>query len=230
LKHCFAVAGLNYVDTATDIEVQLIWRGIRDAGNGDLLLETGEGDIACRFHSAAPGNVAVVWICGAGGGFNGPASGLYPRLSHQLAARGIASLELAYRNPRNFIGNVLDVLVGVAYLESIERSSVIIVGHSMGGAVAIAAGAASENVIGVATLSSQTAAATAISKLSPRPVLLVHGTEDEILPVRCAYELYYMAREPKQLILYRDTRHGLDERRDELDRDLAGWIITVSEM
>jgi fermentation-respiration switch protein FrsA (DUF1100 family) len=219
---------LKDVSDATEIEVQLAWQGAKQGANGDLVLQTDEGEIACRYHDAAPGDGAVVWVFGASGGFNGPAGGVYPRLATRLAKRGIASLELAYRKPRDFIADVLDVLVGVAYLESIGRKNVILVGHSMGGAVVIAAGAASENVIGVAALSSQTAGASAVSKLSPRPVLFVHGTDDEVLPVRCSNDLYDLAREPKQLILYRKCRHGLDECREELDRDLMAWITTVS--
>lgn len=212
-----------------EIEVQLAWRGAKQGARGELSLVTNEGDIACRYHDAPPGDVGVVWVFGAGGGFNGPAGGLYPRLAKRLARRGIASLELAYRHAGDFISSVLDVLVGVAYLESLDRRNVILVGHSFGGAVAIAAGTTSENVIGVAALSSQTAGASSVSKLSPRPVLFVHGRTDSVLPVRCSQDLYNLAKEPKQLVLYDHCDHGLDECRNDLDRDLMAWIVAVGD-
>mgnify|MGYP000920409749 CR=1 FL=1 len=220
--------GRKTVTETGEIEVQLAWRGVKAAADGDLLLETNEGDIRCRFHDAPAADVAVLWVFGAGGGFNGPAGGVYPRLAKHIAPRRIASLEVAYRHPGRFIESVLDVLVGVAYLESIGRTQVVLVGHSFGGAVVIAAGASSENVIGVAALSSQTAGAASIYKLTPRPVLLVHGTNDEVLPSRLSNDLYELAKEPKQIILYDGARHGLDECREDLDRDLLAWILAAS--
>jgi dienelactone hydrolase len=192
------------------------------------MLETSEGDVRCRYHEATSGEIAVLWLFGAAGGFNGPAGGAYTRLAERLAPRRIASLEVAYRRPGQFIESVLDVLVGIAYLESIGRTSVVLVGHSFGGAVAIAAGASSGNVIGVAALSSQTAGAASIYKLTPRPVLLIHGNADEILPARLSSDLYDHAKEPKQIILYEGAGHGLNECRAELDHDLFAWILAAS--
>jgi pimeloyl-ACP methyl ester carboxylesterase len=102
---------------------------------------------------------------------------------------------------------------------------VVLVGHSFGGAVVLnAARIAAEQVIGVAALSSQTAGVENLTGLAPRPVLFVHGEEDEVLPDRCSRDLYAMAEQPKQLILYPECLHGLDQCRDSLDRDLLRWI------
>jgi hypothetical protein len=60
--------------------------GVKEGANGDLMLQTDEGEIACRYHDAAPGDVGVVWVFGAGGGFNGPAGAVYPRLAKRLAS------------------------------------------------------------------------------------------------------------------------------------------------
>jgi hypothetical protein len=197
-------------------------------GTERLLLHTGAGDILCRHHPAATGDAAVLWIFGAGGGLNGPAGGLYPRLGHALAPRGIASLELAYRRPARLGDCVVDALFGLGWLAGEGRSRVVVVGHSFGGAVAITAGAtAVDNVVGVAALSSQTAGTEAADELAPRPLLLVHGEADEILPAACSRDIHRRAGEPKRLILYPGCRHGLDECRDALDRDLAAWILEV---
>ena len=59
-------------------------------GTEDLRLLTDAGSIPCRLHPA-PGDRAVLWVFGAGGGLGGPAGGLYSRLGHKLRAEGIAS-------------------------------------------------------------------------------------------------------------------------------------------
>ncbi len=173
--------------------VTLALRSAEPAGREDgaeiVRLHTDAGTIDTRYHPADMGDVAVLWVFGAGGGLGGPAGGLYPRLAAHLAPLGIASLRLDYRRPAELLPCVLDVLVGIAYLATRARGRVVLVGHSFGGAVVIAAGAASPAVIGVAALSSQTAGAGHVGQISPRPLLLIHGTADEILPDRCSRDL-----------------------------------------
>lgn len=119
---------------------------------------------------------------------------------------------------------MLDVLLGVAFLETLGVTRLALVGHSFGGAVVIAAGASSAAVVGVAALSSQTYGAGAVGELSPRALLLLHGTADEVLPDACSRWLYEQAREPRELHLYPGCRHGLDECREEVGRDLLAWL------
>jgi hypothetical protein len=193
-------------------------------GKQDLRLRTDDGTILCRYHPALKGSAAVLWVFGAGGGLNGPAAGLYPRLAGYLAADHIASLELSYRRPGKFADCVLDTLVGSSYLEDQGRSRIALVGHSFGGAVVINAGLASPSVGAVAALSTQSGGTELVHNLSPRPLLLMHGTDDEVLPDSCSRDVYQRARDPKQLVLYPECRHGLDECREEVDRDLLRWL------
>jgi fermentation-respiration switch protein FrsA (DUF1100 family) len=195
-------------------------------GQQCLRLVTEAGAIDCRLHPAE-GNAAVLWVFGAGGGLGGPAGGLYTRLGQRLRPRGITSLELAYRHPGRLQDCVQDVLLGLAWLGSEGRRRVVLVGHSFGGSVVITAGAASEAVIAVAALSSQTRGTDAVAELAPRPLLVAHGAADEVLPDACAQDIHRRAREPKELILYPDCRHGLDQCREALDRDLLSWLERV---
>jgi len=48
-----------------------------------------------------------------------------------------------------------------------------------------------------------------IGKVSPRPLLLIHGDADEIVPVEHAYRLYQEARKPKELTIVSGARHKL---------------------
>jgi fermentation-respiration switch protein FrsA (DUF1100 family) len=167
-------------------------------------------------------------VFGSGGGLGGPAGGLYTRLGERLARQAVTSLELDYRRPGDLRNCVIDVLLGIEWLESLGKGRIALVGHSFGGAVVINAGAVVEEVVGVAALSPQSSGALdPVGRLAPRPALFVHGEADEVLPPRCAERLYASAREPKQLILYPDCRHGLDGCREALDRDLSKWLGRV---
>ena len=210
----------------------LTLRGVarEPAGGGSewLTLDTERGAIRGRWHPAPAGAVAVLWVFGAGGGVGGPAGGLYPRLAARLAPRGIASLELDYRRPGDLAECVPDVLVGVAQLASVGRTRVVLVGHSFGGAVAIAAGAASQAVVAVAALSSQTYGTEPVPALAPRPLLVLHGLADEVLPAACSRDIYRRAAPPKRIELYDGCRHGLDECAGALDHDLLAWLDDVA--
>lgn len=201
-----------------------------EAGEGveRLRLRTAEGDIEGRLHApppgAAPSDAAILWVFGSGGGLGGPAGGVYTRLGRRFAARGVASLELAYRRPGRLRDCARDALLGLAWLAGEGRGRVALVGHSFGGAVVVTVGAASPGVVAVAPLSGQSAGTEAVADLAPRPLLVVHGTADEVLPDLCSRDLHARAREPKRLVLYRGCRHGLDECRDALDRDLSAWL------
>jgi fermentation-respiration switch protein FrsA (DUF1100 family) len=197
-----------------------------DDASERLRLVTSQGAITSRLHPAE-GERAILWVFGAGGGLGGPAGGLYTRLGRQVQPSGVTSLELDYRRPGYLQDCVLDVLVGLAYLETLGKSRIVLVGHSFGGAVVINAGAISAAVVAVAALSSQTAGTGGVDRLSPKPVLFIHGEADEVLPADCSRDLYARAGEPKALILYSGCRHGLDQCREALDQDLTGWINQV---
>ena len=56
---------------------------------------------------------------------------------------------------------------------------------------------------------------------------LAPGEQDEVLPDLCSRDLYRRAEVPKQLLLYPDCGHGLDECRSRLDTDLMRWVRQV---
>ena len=195
-------------------------------GVEELLFQTNQGQMPARLHPAPLGAPAVVWVSGAGGGLDGPAWGMYPRLAGRLAAQGIASLRLHYRKPNYLEDCVADTLLGVLYLvQQRGYRGVGLVGHSFGGAVVISAGALSDEVTTVVAMSSQTYGTDLTPQVSPRPLLVLHGTADEILPDRCSQDIYARARQPKELLLYPGCRHGLDECREQVDEDVLNWLV-----
>ena len=181
-------------------------------------------------HQADGAGRAVVWVCGARGGFGGPGPGTYARLSEQLTGQGITSLRLDYRFPNDLLECVLDLLCGVQYLKESGHGPVVVVGHSFGGAVVIAAGAASDHIKGVVSLSPQTYGAGMAGQLSPRKLLVAHGKADTRLPFSCALQIYEWAKDPKELALFEGAEHRLEECRDELETLLSAWIpATLNE-
>lgn len=52
-------------------------------------------------------------------------------------------------------------------------------------------------------------AESCIGKLAGRPVLLLHGTGDELIPVEHAHRLFALAGEPKELVLLEGAGHRL---------------------
>jgi pimeloyl-ACP methyl ester carboxylesterase len=190
-------------------------------------LKTRAGTIDCLYHVAPDGVAAVLWVGGAGGGLYGPANGLYPRLAGRLVDEHISSLRLDYRYPNHLDKCVHDTLRGVEYLGTRGRTRVVLVGHSFGGAVVITAGASSPAVVGVAALSSQTYGTSTAGGVAPRPLLLLHGMADAVLPDTCSRSIYRRAAEPKKLLLYPGCGHGLDECREQVDHDLLEWLREV---
>ncbi|UOG73774.1 alpha/beta hydrolase [Hymenobacter tibetensis] len=200
--------------------------GTNEQGVQALAMQTNAGLITARLHPAGAGAAAVVWVGGSGGGLDGPAWGMYLRLAGQLAAQGIASLRLHYRKPNYLEDCVVDTLLGVQYLvQQLGYGAVALVGHSFGGAVVISAGALSDEVVAVVAMSSQTYGTDLAPRVSPRPLLVLHGTNDEILSDACSRSIYERAQEPKEILLYPGCRHGLDECRDQVDVDVVGWLL-----
>ena len=174
--------------------------------------------------SAPAAGPAAIWVCGARGGFGGPGPNTYARLSEQLTQQGITSLRLDYRFPNDLLECVLDLLAGVAYCQENNHGPVVVIGHSFGGAVVIAAAATSPYIKGVASLSPQTYGAGLAAQVAPRPLLLVHGKADTRLPYTCAQQIYQWAKDPKELVLYENAEHRLEECRPELETLLSAWI------
>jgi dipeptidyl aminopeptidase/acylaminoacyl peptidase len=48
-----------------------------------------------------------------------------------------------------------------------------------------------------------------VDKISPRPLLLVHGDADELIPLEQAQNLYHKAKEPKELSIITGAKHKM---------------------
>jgi dipeptidyl aminopeptidase/acylaminoacyl peptidase len=165
-------------------------------------------------------------VGGAGGGVNGPA-GIYEELATRLQREGIVALRLDYRHPNHLDDCVHDVLAACDFLRHEGVDRVVLLGWSFGGAVVITAGAISHLVVGVATVASQTYGANAVAHLSPKSLLLLHGTGDTTLPDSCSRQLYAEAGEPKKLVLYPGDNHGIEHHAADMLDTLCRWSLAL---
>lgn len=189
-----------------------------------LQFKTSRGDFAAILHRASNADQGVIWVCGARGGFGGPGPDTYARMAEKFTGEGITSLRLDYRYANDVFECALDLLAGVAFLKGTGHEPVVVVGHSFGGAVVIAAGANSAHIKGVVALSPQTYGAGMAGQVAPRKLLVVHGKADTRLAFACGQQIYDMANEPKELVLYEGAEHRLEECRDDLEELLGRWI------
>jgi fermentation-respiration switch protein FrsA (DUF1100 family) len=187
---------------------------------------TAEGVIVCVAHRPDDaGSQTTFFLGGALGGLSGPAHGLYDRL-----AKEAGGVRIHYRRPGDTEACLMDALLvhHVLGRRGVER--VVLVGHSFGAAVAIGAGVLlGPAAAGVVALSTQVPGTEHVDKLAGRPLLLVHGESDGVLPDLCSRTVYERAGEPKQLVLLPGDGHLLDGAADRVTELVRSFIAQVSE-
>ncbi|MDP9334607.1 MAG: alpha/beta hydrolase, partial [Actinomycetota bacterium] len=168
----------------------------------------------------------VVVTCGGGmGGMLGPADGLYHALGCELAdTHGIATMRVGYRKPNDLSRCVHDVAAAADLASRSGARGFVVIGHSFGGAVAIQAGIVlGAHCRGVVTLSTQSAGCEHASELGDTPLLLLHGTDDEILPPETSTVVQMLAGHG-EVVLLSGAGHLLTEAATELRERLSVWI------
>ncbi len=194
------------------------------AGARTVTLVTTRGPIPVVMHTAPEKGRAVLCVSGAMGGFDGP-SMLYPRLGLKMPKDNITVARLDYRAPGEFGECLVDAMAALTFLGGIGHERVALIGHSFGGAVAINAGTLSPLVTTVVALSSQLAGAHVAGELAPKPLLLIHGDADTILPHESSQTLYDRAGEPKTLKILPGVGHRLAEAADEVFDLVGDWLL-----
>ena len=62
-----------------------------------------------------------------------------------------------------------------------------------------------------------------IARIAPRPLLLVHGNQDDVVEVNDAYRLYSQAGEPKEIIIVDGAGHRLRQN-DKAMATVTSWL------
>ena len=119
---------------------------------------------------------------------------------------------------------IRDTQAGVSFLEGLGFQRIALVGHSFSGAVVISVAPLSRAIVAVVALASQTLGANSVAHIHPRPLLLVHGTQDQRLNCYCSEQIYSWAKKPKELVILEGASHGLWECKDDLLPLLHRWL------
>ncbi len=215
-------------DLSGDLELSILGVAGKERSDGavDISINSSRGEITGILHACEGEPGAVIYVGGALGGLDGPAGGLYPKLAQELhGPGGMTGLRLHYRQPGEFQECVLDILGGISFLKGVGARRIVLVGHSFGAAVVIKAGELSELVVGVAALSPQLYGTRTVERLSPRSLLLVHGTADQILDAEASRDIYARALEPKRMELYEGAGHSLKSCAEDLFKLAKGWLL-----
>lgn len=185
---------------------------------------TADGIITCIRHGLEAGeDGTVLFVGGALGGLSGPAHGLYDRV-----ARRTGGVRLHYRKPGRMDDCLMDVLLVHHLLARRGVERVVLVGHSFGGAVAIAAGALlGPATAGVVALSTQVPGTEHVDKLAGIPLLLVHGDADGVLPDLCSHNVYERAGEPRELVILEGEGHLLEGATETLVDMVCGFTASA---
>lgn len=149
--------------------------------------------------------------------------GIYPSLADKLALLiSIPCIRLDYRQPAKTDYCAADVIASFNYLSQHYNSSrFVVVGWSFGGSPCFTVAAQEpDRVRGIATVASQTANTDGVSKMRPRPLLLLHGTGDNVLSPTCSESLYqsYGGDGQRELKLFEGDDHGLTQNAPEVEK------------
>ncbi|KAL8766197.1 MAG: hypothetical protein Q9209_006962 [Squamulea sp. 1 TL-2023] len=177
---------------------------------------------------------AAILLSGAGGGLVGPSS-IYLGIATKLSSlsQGIPVMRLDYRFPARNRYCVADVLAAMSYLEKEHAvSKFVLVGWSFGGAPVFTVAGNDERVVGCATVASQTAETDGVERLAPRPLLLLHGSDDQTLGSWCAESLYrrYGEGGKKEMKLFEGDDHALTRNAKEAEEMLCRFVMRCAEV
>jgi fermentation-respiration switch protein FrsA (DUF1100 family) len=64
-----------------------------------------------------------------------------------------------------------------------------------------------------------------VNRISPRPLLIVHGTQDDVVDPSSAWALYERAGEPKEILIVDGAGHRLRISEKAMDGAL-NWLVS----
>ncbi|CAF1608021.1 unnamed protein product [Rotaria sp. Silwood1] len=133
-------------------------------------------------------------VPGIDGGYTGP-DDIYPELAKEIIAYpNLISVQMDHRFRGNLDPCVQDLL---------ETIDILKLNYNV------------RRVVLVATVGSQTTGAGSVGQLSRKgkACLFIHCTGDDCLSPTCSRELYQLAGQPKELVLYYGDNHGVTNHR-----------------
>jgi alpha/beta superfamily hydrolase len=169
-----------------------------------VTIQTTHGDIEAVLVPVQGRTACVIFIGDEG------AQGVYRQLSEALAEEcGISSLRLRPRVPGEFTEGLLDTIAACSFLKGIGAETAVVVGHSYAGAIAVRAGTISPFIRAVVAIAPQRYGTQGVEEMH-KPLLLIHGANDDVLPPLASDDVYQRANQPKEMIIIEDTGHSFE--------------------
>lgn len=162
-----------------------------------------------------------------------PLPGIYVSLADKLARLcQLPTLRLDYREPARTDFCTEDVLTAIEHLnDKLGSRNFVVVGWSFGSAPAFTAASTEQRIRGIACVAPQTADTSGIYSMSPRPLLLLHGTGDRTLSYRCSKQLFEAYGDDSEgdrtLKLYEGDDHGLTRHALEAEKAIFYFAARV---
>jgi len=63
-----------------------------------------------------------------------------------------------------------------------------------------------------------------VFQVSPRPILILHGRQDELVPVLQSERLFENAKEPRTVLIHREANHSFTWHRQWLISQILDWL------
>ena len=63
-----------------------------------------------------------------------------------------------------------------------------------------------------------------VDRIAPRPLLVIHGLRDEVVPTAQAETLYGRASDPRELMIHEEANHSFTWHRPWLRQQLLEWV------
>ena len=206
------------------------------AGVTHVEITTAVGLLGLLCHGRPEGGRALVTCPGVFGGFLGPGRGLFQDVARTLAMLDVYTVRVDYRLPGDLASCVLDVGVAMDLASRRGAERFVLMGHSFGGAVAIQAASVIEVVTAVVTLATQSAGVVPPQFMSgmeggsrllgDRPLLLVHGDRDELIPAEASDRVREFIGHG-EVVRLRGAGHRMVEAGAELHRRLPPWVLAA---
>lgn len=76
-------------------------------------------------------------------------------------------------------------------------------------------------------LGPEDAALAQVDRLAPRPLLIIHGAEDDVVPVAQAHALHDRAPHPRELIIHPEATHSFTRHRPWLREQVLSWVSSL---
>lgn len=188
---------------------------------GPMTLNTRQGAVPAIFVPVLGTRRAAIYL-GTADAPDGPAD-LFVPLAERLQGEQVLGLRLRFRDATDHETSLADTLAAVTILARHGIERVALFGFESAAALAVAAARANETVAGVVLLAPSALPGEDLAAITPRPVLIIQGLEDDPAAVRATQELFAAAAEPKALSLVPGAGHDLAGARDGLIRQIAVW-------